>query len=67
MPRLAFVGYDPWLYSRLTSGVGARWLAEHLRGGACIVPFTFHYLAELLGDLGARTVRSRNPLREPAS
>ena len=90
VPRLAFVGYNSSLYSQLTSEVGARWLAEHLRGalrlppaaemhreiaerwewiraerprgaagGTCLIPFTFHYLDDLLRDMGARTVRSR--------
>ncbi len=95
VPGLAFIGYNSSLYSQLTSEVGARWLAEHLRGGlrlppaaemhreirerwewiraerprgaasgACIIPFTFHYLNDLLRDMGARTVRSRNPAAE---
>lgn len=95
VPGLAFVGYNSSLYSQLTSEVGARWLAEHLRGdlrlppaekmhreigerwewirrerprgaaaGTCIIPFTFHYLNDLLRDMGARTVRSRNLLAE---
>jgi dimethylaniline monooxygenase (N-oxide forming) len=33
-------------------------------GGACIVPFNFHYLNGLLEDLGARTWRTRNRLKE---
>lgn len=95
VPRLAFIGYNSSLYSQLTSEVGARWLAEHLRGGlrlppaeemhreiterwewiraerprgaasgTCLIPFTFHYLNDLLRDMGARTVRSRNPAAE---
>jgi dimethylaniline monooxygenase (N-oxide forming) len=35
-----------------------------LASGTCITPFNFHYLAELLGDLGARTWRTRNRLKE---
>ncbi len=95
VPGLAFIGYNSSLYSQLTSEVGARWLAEHLRGGlrlppaaemhreirerwewiraerprgaaggACIIPFTFHHLDDLLRDMGARTLRSRNPAAE---
>ena len=32
--------------------------------GTCVIPFTFHYLGELLADLGARPWRSRNRLKE---
>jgi dimethylaniline monooxygenase (N-oxide forming) len=95
VPRLAFVGYNSSFYSQLTSEIGARWLAEHVRGaialppraemareiderwawakrerpnglasGTCIVPFNFHYLNGLLDDMGARTWRTRNRLRE---
>ncbi|HEX8696934.1 MAG TPA: NAD(P)/FAD-dependent oxidoreductase [Longimicrobium sp.] len=95
VPRLGFVGYNSSLFSQLTSEVGARWLAEHVRGdlalppraemereidarwewlkaerplglarGTCVVPFTLHYLDELLEDLGARTWRTRNRLKE---
>lgn len=95
VPRLGFVGYNSSLYSQLTSEVGARWLAEHVRGrlalpappemhrqiderlawlraerpghltsGTCLIPFNFHYINDLLRDMGARTWRSRNRLRE---
>jgi len=95
VPRLAFIGYNSSLYSQLTSEIGARWLAEHVRGhallppademrraiderlewlkaerpdsvmnGICVIPFNFHHINELLRDLGARTWRSRNRLRE---
>ncbi|HEX5725503.1 MAG TPA: FAD-dependent oxidoreductase [Longimicrobiaceae bacterium] len=95
VPRLGFVGYNSSLYSQLTSEVGARWLAEHVRGelalppreamlremaawwewlrtarpvglasGTCVIPFSLHYVEELLRDLGARRWRSRNRLRE---
>jgi hypothetical protein len=44
------------------------WLrAERPHGtaaGTCLIPFTFHYFNDLLGDLGARTWRTRNRLRE---
>jgi cation diffusion facilitator CzcD-associated flavoprotein CzcO len=32
--------------------------------GTCVIPFNFHYINELLRDVGARTWRSRNRLRE---
>ena len=35
-----------------------------LASGTCIVPFCFHYINDLLRDMGARTWRSRNRLRE---
>jgi cation diffusion facilitator CzcD-associated flavoprotein CzcO len=37
---------------------------HHLTSGTCLIPFTFHYLNDLLRDMGARTWRSRNRLRE---
>lgn len=37
---------------------------HHLNSGTCLVPFNFHYLNGLLRDMGARTWRSRNRLRE---
>jgi dimethylaniline monooxygenase (N-oxide forming) len=37
---------------------------ESVMAGTCVVPFNFHCLNELLGDMGARTWRSRNRLRE---
>ncbi|MFL5383328.1 MAG: flavin-containing monooxygenase [Longimicrobiaceae bacterium] len=37
---------------------------NHLASGTCVVPFNFHYLNDLLRDMGARTWRSRNRLRE---
>lgn len=37
---------------------------NHMRSGICVVPFNFHYINELLRDMGARTWRSRNRLRE---
>jgi hypothetical protein len=37
---------------------------NHLASGTCIVPFNFHYLNDLLRDMGARTWRTRNRLRE---
>lgn len=44
------------------------WLRRERPGGmasgTCLVPFTFHHLNDLLGDLGARTWRTRNRLRE---
>ena len=35
-----------------------------LNAGTCVIPFNFHHINELLRDLGARTWRSRNRLRE---
>ncbi|HYH82085.1 MAG TPA: FAD-dependent oxidoreductase [Longimicrobium sp.] len=35
-----------------------------LASGTCVVPFNFHYINELLRDMGARTWRTRNRLRE---
>ena len=32
--------------------------------GICVVPFNFHYINDLLADMGARTWRTRNRLRE---
>jgi dimethylaniline monooxygenase (N-oxide forming) len=45
------------------------WVRENRPGGVasgtCIIPFTFHYVDDLLRDLGARTVRRRlNRVRE---
>ncbi len=37
---------------------------DSLAGGTCVVPFNFHYINRLLRDMGARTWRSRNRLRE---
>ena len=37
---------------------------NHMASGTCVVPFNFHYLNDLLRDMGARTWRSRNRLRE---
>ena len=37
---------------------------NHMASGTCVVPFNFHYLNDLLRDMGARTRRTRNPLRE---
>ena len=37
---------------------------NHLSSGTCVVPFNFHYLNDLLRDMGARTWRTRNRLRE---
>jgi dimethylaniline monooxygenase (N-oxide forming) len=37
---------------------------NHMASGTCVVPFNFHYLNGLLRDMGARTWRSRNRLRE---
>ena len=50
--------------------IDARWewlKAERplgLASGTCIVPFCFHYINELLTDMGARTWRTRNRPRE---
>jgi cation diffusion facilitator CzcD-associated flavoprotein CzcO len=35
-----------------------------LAAGTCVVPFNFHYVNDLLRDMGARTWRTRNRLRE---
>lgn len=35
-----------------------------LNAGTCVIPFNFHHINELLRDVGARTWRSRNRLRE---
>jgi cation diffusion facilitator CzcD-associated flavoprotein CzcO len=35
-----------------------------MSSGTCVVPFNFHYINGLLADMGARTWRSRNRLRE---
>jgi cation diffusion facilitator CzcD-associated flavoprotein CzcO len=35
-----------------------------MNAGTCVIPFNFHYINELMRDLGARTWRSRNRLRE---
>jgi len=35
-----------------------------LASGTCVVPFNFHYINDLLRDMGARTWRTRNRLRE---
>jgi len=35
-----------------------------LAAGVCVVPFNFHHINDLLGDMGARTWRTRNRLRE---
>jgi cation diffusion facilitator CzcD-associated flavoprotein CzcO len=35
-----------------------------LAAGTCVVPFNFHYINDLLRDMGARTWRTRNRLRE---
>jgi hypothetical protein len=37
---------------------------DSLNAGTCVIPFNFHHLNELLRDVGARTWRSRNRLRE---
>ena len=37
---------------------------NHMASGTCLIPFTFHYLRELLDDMGARTWRRRNRLAE---
>ncbi|HET7229578.1 MAG TPA: FAD-dependent oxidoreductase [Longimicrobium sp.] len=37
---------------------------EAVASGVCVVPFNFHYINDLLGDMGARTWRTRNRLRE---
>jgi hypothetical protein len=37
---------------------------NHMASGTCVVPFNFHYLNDLLRDMGARTWRTRNRLRE---
>lgn len=37
---------------------------DALAAGTCVVPFNFHYLNDLLADMGARTWRTRNRLRE---
>jgi hypothetical protein len=37
---------------------------NHMASGTCVVPFNFHYLGDLLGDMGARTWRTRNRMRE---
>jgi cation diffusion facilitator CzcD-associated flavoprotein CzcO len=37
---------------------------ESLNAGTCVIPFNFHHLNELLRDMGARTWRSRNRVRE---
>lgn len=50
--------------------IDARWewlKAERPQGlasGTCIVPFCFHYINDLLRDMGARTWRTRNRPRE---
>jgi len=56
---------------RMLAEMAARWawLREHrpsgTAGGTCVVPFNFHYIDDLLRDLGARTVRRpRNPVAE---
>ncbi|HEX8907467.1 MAG TPA: NAD(P)/FAD-dependent oxidoreductase [Longimicrobiaceae bacterium] len=37
---------------------------DSLNAGTCVIPFNFHYINQLLRDMGARTWRSRNRLRE---
>jgi hypothetical protein len=37
---------------------------DSLSAGTCLVPFNFHYINDLLRDVGARTWRTRNRLRE---
>ena len=37
---------------------------DALAAGTCVVPFNFHYIDDLLTDMGARTWRTRNRLRE---
>jgi cation diffusion facilitator CzcD-associated flavoprotein CzcO len=37
---------------------------DAVMNGICVIPFNFHHLNELLRDMGARTWRSRNRLRE---
>ncbi len=37
---------------------------DALAAGTCVVPFNFHYINDLLRDMGARTWRTRNRLRE---
>jgi cation diffusion facilitator CzcD-associated flavoprotein CzcO len=37
---------------------------DAVMNGICVIPFNFHHINELLRDLGARTWRSRNRLRE---
>jgi cation diffusion facilitator CzcD-associated flavoprotein CzcO len=44
-----------WLKAERPHAVGS---------GICVVPFNFHYINELLADMGARTWRTRNRLRE---
>jgi len=44
-----------WLHAERPHGMAS---------GTCLIPFTFHYLNDLLRDMGARTWRSRNRLRE---
>ncbi|HEU4559085.1 MAG TPA: FAD-dependent oxidoreductase [Longimicrobium sp.] len=44
-----------WLKAERPHAVGS---------GVCVVPFNFHYINELLADMGARTWRTRNRLRE---
>jgi dimethylaniline monooxygenase (N-oxide forming) len=55
----------------MLSEVAARWKwlrTERPRGtahGTCIIPFNFHYINDLLRDMGARTRRAPlNPIRE---
>ncbi|HEU0053400.1 MAG TPA: FAD-dependent oxidoreductase, partial [Longimicrobium sp.] len=49
---------ERWAWMRAERG------ASGVASGTCIVPFNFHYLNDLLTDLGARTWRGRNRLKE---
>lgn len=47
--------HQDWLRARVPHGHSS---------GTCIIPFSFHHADELMRDMGLKTRRTRNPIRE---
>ncbi|WP_460980947.1 flavin-containing monooxygenase [Spirosoma fluminis] len=95
VPNLAFVGYNPSLFTPFTSELAAHYSAQYFKNqlrlpnpdvmkaelaqhqewllkrvphghssGTCIIPFSFHHADELMRDMGLKTRRTANPIKE---